>query len=977
MKQNPRMGTVAALLVFLSAALAGCPGGDDPEVATDEHDAPASEVGSDGADSVGGEAECQTNSDCAGRVSLTGPCQFPVCLAGRGECAAGEVTDGTACDDGSACTADDACLAGICLAGLKVGCDDGEACTVDDCDPETGCTTTPKVAACDDGSACTSGDTCTEGTCQGTAVGCDDGNPCTSDGCHPATGCVYSDNSAPCDDADACTLDDTCAGGSCAGGPAKPCDDANVCTTDVCDAASGCLHLANDAACDDGSSCTTGEICDLFVCAGGVSTCLCDVDSDCAAFDDTDLCNGVLFCDPATKTCLVDPPTVVVCTASETSCSANVCDPGSGQCAETAAAEGTPCDDGDLCTVGDTCQAGSCTAGPPASCDDGNPCTADSCGGAGCEYTAQGGGDCDDGDGCTVGDGCVGQVCVGGPAMACDDGNGCTSDSCVDGACVATPNTEPCDDGDPCTSGTVCGGGSCGGGGPTVCDDGNPCTDGTCHADYGCVYTANGSCEGCSGVSCLACAYGAECAATGEPIPGTCCAAGDSLQHLATGMAAEAVDIEVDDKYAYLCGGFGVRVNKISNPADPQFIASKLSRCQRIHIGPTLESGNRVVWFAHHGDTWVNTPFLSTWNMTPFDELIHIDTISSGDTLFEGMAHLEKGPGYLYSAVHGGGLKVYELAAGGKPSEVFQLGGFANAWKLDIAGEVAYVADGEGGLKVVDLSTPSAPVLVASIPTAGVARDVDAHAGRVFVALGGNGVVVFDATNPLAPVEEATIDTMGSAQAVSANGGLLSVAAWNHLGLYDIATLQLLGTEDVTYYPHFEQIFGVSLRDNIAYVAEWEGLHMVQYVPGHVAPDIWITEELLDFGTSKTARAVLVRNRGTLDLQVTKISVTKPEIFSVNTETLTVPPGGVDVFEVHYDPSVTSAQVNATLVIETNDPDPGQSPFKMHLLANGSTSYLDVGDPLSSKFGFLDPSGAGQVSGLEGKVVVLAYFALF
>jgi hypothetical protein len=40
--------------------------------------------------------------------------------------------------------------------------------------------------------------------------------------------------------------------------------------------------------------------------------------------------------------------------------------------------DGTPCDDGNACTVNDAYQGGQCT-GAPASCDDGNPCTDDSC----------------------------------------------------------------------------------------------------------------------------------------------------------------------------------------------------------------------------------------------------------------------------------------------------------------------------------------------------------------------------------------------------------------------------------------------------------------------------------------------------------------------------------------------------------------------------------------------------------------------
>ena len=50
--------------------------------------------------------------------------------------------------------------------------------------------------------------------------------------------------------------------------------------------------------------------------------------------------------------------------------------------------------------------------------------------------------------------------------------------------------------------------------------------------------------------------------------------------------------------------------------------------------------------------------------------------------------------------------------------------------------------------------------------------------------------------------------------------------------------------------------------------------------------------------------------------------------------------------------------------------------FRVHLLA-GDSDRLDIGDTLGDEFGFLDPTGAGQVEGLRGHVTVLAYFALF
>ena len=136
------------------------------------------------------------------------------------------------------------------------------------------------------------------------------------------------------------------------------------------------------------------------------------------------------------------------------------------------------CDDGNLCTSGDSCVGTICVGGPPTSCDDGNPCTADSCTPAlGCQHATVAG-PCDDGNPCTTGDSCATGRCVGTP-INCNDGNACTDDACSNGVCQHAFNTAPCSsDGNPCTD-DVCGGGACTHPFNTApCNDGNQCTSG-------------------------------------------------------------------------------------------------------------------------------------------------------------------------------------------------------------------------------------------------------------------------------------------------------------------------------------------------------------------------------------------------------------------------------------------------------------------------------------------------------------------
>lgn len=50
-----------------------------------------------------------------------------------------------------------------------------------------------------------------------------------------------------------------------------------------------------------------------------------------------------------------------------------------GKCKAAGKVDGAPCEDGDLCTLAETCLGGSCLPHGHKSCDDSNPCTHDSC----------------------------------------------------------------------------------------------------------------------------------------------------------------------------------------------------------------------------------------------------------------------------------------------------------------------------------------------------------------------------------------------------------------------------------------------------------------------------------------------------------------------------------------------------------------------------------------------------------------------
>ena len=451
-----------------------------------------------------------TAVDCAG---LGGPCQVAACDPATGQCAVTAVADGTSCDDGSACTEADACRGGACVGGAPTVCDDGNPCTDDACDAASGCSFTPNQAPCDDGSACTTGDVCAQGSCSGQALACPDAGPCSQGVCDPNAGCVQviAADGATCDDGDDCTQGDTCQGGTCR----------------------------------------------------GTSVCECVTSADCP--DDGDACNGFPTCD-AQGHCVVDPATIIICPDAAGGCGATTCDPASGQCVPTSV-DGAPCDDSDPCTVSDACQGGLCV-GQVSDCDDSNACTTDACDPptGTCVHQPLDGTACDDGEPCTVGDSCAGGACVGGPVNACDDANACTVDSCVpggqgcvhapaqcddgdpctsdscdpsagcltaplvcpvpsgpcvvavcdaaQGGCVEAPAPDgtSCDDGDACTSGDSCAAGVCAGA-PLACDDGNACTTDSCFA---------GQCISVPDLNAVACDDGDPCTVNDACSMGAC-----------------------------------------------------------------------------------------------------------------------------------------------------------------------------------------------------------------------------------------------------------------------------------------------------------------------------------------------------------------------------------------------------------------------------------------------------------------------
>lgn len=373
--------------------------------------------------------------------------------------------------------------------------------------PPLPCTTDD---ACDDDVYCNGVERCVDGACEpGPVVVCDDGVRCTEDIC-TGPGCMFVPSNLDCTAA-----------------PNGVCDATTGCQYDTCDETTCVSEGCDDAACVDGVCIRTRRCASSEICCG----------TECAA-----------------PGCVDDDP-----------CTDDACHPIRGCLHEPTTDE---CDDGNRCTVGETCRTGSCGTREMLDCADTNPCTADDCDPlTGCTHRNLDG-SIDDGNVCTVGERCAAGVLVPGTTNPCDDGVACTVDSCGT-TCVHTPDpsrctagpmptcnpTTGCQYGSGCTGATcaptdacetaMCSGASCVR--TPVCPAGVPCCGGTCCPDDGNPCTD----EVCSGTSCThppntrPCDDSNACT-TGDVCGGGTCRAGTPMTCTGTNPCLE-----------YFCSGGG------------------------------------------------------------------------------------------------------------------------------------------------------------------------------------------------------------------------------------------------------------------------------------------------------------------------------------------------------------------------------------------------------------------------------------
>jgi len=433
---------------------------------------------------------------------------------------------------------------------------------------------------------------------------------------------------------------------------------------------------------------------------------------------------------------------------------------------------------------------------------------------------------------------------------------------------------------------------------------------------------------------------------------------------------AETQDIELNGTTAYVFGVGGLALLNISNPTDPYMLGRYV---------PPGDPFNRFYRGATDGEVAVgggreNLMSIIDVRVSVLPTLYSVH--GQPGQSYEGLAmrgHL------VFACRHGDGLEIVDIFNPLAPVSLGEVTTLVNSWDVELAGDLAYIADGLGGLAVVDISDPSNPIHLASVPTAGAAVDValggDTESGEslAVVASGSAGIEVFDLADPAAPVLVGQANTSGLAITIAMSQSRVYVADWDDVEVFDVsnpAAPEFVGGEDTPV-----RAMGLAFQDDLVVVADWSRVRI--YSPGPtIVGDLHVPFDGIAFGDVPLGATVdttlTIGNTGGGSVSVTSVEEFSANFAITSPTSFVIPPGGtheVTVSFTHAEPGYDAT----FLKIESDDPD--EPAITLPVTADDHPDLLDVGDE-ALEFTLTDIDGAAhRLSNYRGRVVVLAFFA--
>lgn len=266
--------------------------------------------------------------------------------------------------------------------------------------------------------------------------------------------------------------------------------------------------------------------------------------------------------------------------------------------------------------------------------------------------------------------------------------------------------------------------------------------------------------------------------------------------------AGEAWDVVISGTIAYLGDrNNGFYTVDISDPTDPQIIS---------YYSQTW-SGTSEVYLAVSGDTLF---------IVDRDQLYIFDVSNpASPTSITAYSSLTDPKGiaiagnYAYIADGESGLRVLDVQNLQTISQVGILDTPGDLTDLVIFGSYAYLADASQGLRVVDINNPASPSEVGAFVPEGYSAAVAVSGHRAYLSAGWNGMRIINISNPSTPTELGFHDEM-IANTVAATGGFVYVIA-NQFA----ATLQQLDVTD-PLSPTVTSVYELPLGANRMKVSE-------------------------------------------------------------------------------------------------------------------------------------------------------------
>jgi hypothetical protein len=253
----------------------------------------------------------------------------------------------------------------------------------------------------------------------------------------------------------------------------------------------------------------------------------------------------------------------------------------------------------------------------------------------------------------------------------------------------------------------------------------------------------------------------------------------------------ELLDVWVGtDNTVYVTGVGGLMIFDVSDPTDMILLDKWTPQNHpdtRFYNAAVNEDLNLIYCAAREDGLWVFSDFIAT-------DIQLLNSSSFGDLFLEGLALNDE---VMYGAAHGNGVMVFAMNSAMDPAWLTTItDGIEDAWRLVTKDQYLFVADGAGGLKIYDTSgDPFNPVLVRSVPTSGPARELALSGDRLVVAVGAAGMDIVNVSDPPNATMIGNYSSENSVFDVALRRNLAYIASWNRVDIVNIAEVNTLTGE--------------------------------------------------------------------------------------------------------------------------------------------------------------------------------------